>query len=225
MPSHQVVHRYFRVWNTGDTTLALEVLDPNRTDHAHPEVEGPADVQRAVMQIRATRPGLRFHIDTILGGDDLLSVVGGVGQGSRPDTMDSHLIWRVRLADGRMAEMWTYRLDAARNIADPGCRLLSAVRLLPLMPERIVLSIRRIHDSLCLLVRSWRGRSAADRTAAHRRDARMPTGDSRPGSVAAEGFPGGYFDVTRSSRTTDSAVSRCASCSARRVTREARTSR
>ncbi|EST18529.1 hypothetical protein M878_45245 [Streptomyces roseochromogenus subsp. oscitans DS 12.976] len=80
-------------------------------DHAHPEVNDPADVQRAVAQTYATRPGLRFYIDTILGNNDSLFVVGGVGHESRPDTIDSRLIWLIRLLDGQMAEMWTYRLS------------------------------------------------------------------------------------------------------------------
>ncbi|MER5665936.1 nuclear transport factor 2 family protein [Streptomyces mirabilis] len=112
-PSHQVVQRYFQMWNTGDISVAPEVLSPDWTDHAHPEVNGPADVQRAVTQTRATRPGLRFYIDTILGNDDLLSVVGGVGHESRPDAIDSRLIWLIRLLDGQMVEMWTYRLSTS----------------------------------------------------------------------------------------------------------------
>lgn len=52
-PSHHVVQRYFQMWNTGDTSIAPEVLSPDWADHAHPEVSGPADVQRAVTQIHA----------------------------------------------------------------------------------------------------------------------------------------------------------------------------
>lgn len=109
--SQEVVQRYFQMWNTGDTSFAQEGLSPDWTDHAHPEVKGPVDVQRAVTQTRAARPGLRFYIDTILGTDDLLSVVGGVGHESRPGDLDSRLIWLIRLLDGQMVEMWTYRLS------------------------------------------------------------------------------------------------------------------
>ena len=110
-PSHQVANHYFEMWNTGDTSIAPEVLSPDWTDHAHPDVSRPADVQRAVEQTRTARPGLRFRIETILGDGDLLSVIGGVGHESRPGEMDSRLIWLIRLADGRMTEMWTYRLS------------------------------------------------------------------------------------------------------------------
>ncbi|MFV5998383.1 nuclear transport factor 2 family protein [Streptomyces sp. NPDC056231] len=107
--SHHIVQRYFQMSNTGDTSIAPEVLSSHWADHAHPEISGPADVQRSVTHIHASRPGLRFHIDTILGTDDLLSVIGGVGHESHPGIIDTHLIWLIRLNDGQMAEMWTYQ--------------------------------------------------------------------------------------------------------------------
>ena len=110
-PSHRIARRYFHMWNTGDTSIASEILRSDWTDHAHPDVSGPADVQRAVEQTRAARPGLRFEIETILGEGDLVSVVGGVGHVGRPGEIDSRLIWLIRLVDGQMAEMWTYRLS------------------------------------------------------------------------------------------------------------------
>jgi hypothetical protein len=64
----------------------------------------------AVAQTRAARLGLRFHVEAVLGADDLVSVIGGVGHESRLGEFDSRLIWLVRLLDGRMVEMWTYRL-------------------------------------------------------------------------------------------------------------------
>ncbi|WP_031524834.1 nuclear transport factor 2 family protein [Streptomyces sp. NRRL F-5123] len=109
-PAHATVRRYFEMWNSGDISIAPDVLCPDWTDHAHPDLAGVADVQSAVTRIRTARPGLRFHVETVLGsGDELLSVVGGVGDASRPGVVDSHLVWLVRLRGGRMAEMWTYR--------------------------------------------------------------------------------------------------------------------
>jgi hypothetical protein len=103
-----VVTRYFDMWNTGDTTIADQILHPDWVDHAHPEVAGPAGVRQAVQTIRATGPGLRFTIHTILGDNDLIAVVGSVGQ-PQATTSPGHLIWLVRLVDGLMAEMWTYQ--------------------------------------------------------------------------------------------------------------------
>lgn len=109
--SKQVVARYFEMWNTGDSAIAHEVLSPDWVDHAHPEVVGPQGVQQAVENIRAAQPNLHFHIEALLADGDLVAAVGSVGP--RPGTADSatRLIWLVRLVEGRMAEMWTYRND------------------------------------------------------------------------------------------------------------------
>ncbi len=112
LPSRHVVARYFQMWNTGDTSIAVEVLSPDWVDHAYPEVTAPKGVQRAVEQIRAAQPGLCLQIDAILGDGDLVAVVGAVRQTS-PSALEpataSRLVWLVRLQDGRMAEMWTYQ--------------------------------------------------------------------------------------------------------------------
>src|SRR6266508_5743639 len=76
MDNRSVVARYFDMWNTGDTSIADQILHPDWTDHAHPEVAGPEGVQRAVQTIRAARPGLHFDIHSILGEDDLVAAVG-----------------------------------------------------------------------------------------------------------------------------------------------------
>jgi hypothetical protein len=104
-----VVARYFRMWNTGDPAIAPEVLSAGWVDHAHPEVTGPADVQRAVERLRATQPDLRFHIDAILGDGELIAAVGGVRRVAGAESPAGRLIWLVRLEEGRMTEMWTFR--------------------------------------------------------------------------------------------------------------------
>jgi hypothetical protein len=78
-------------------------------DHAHPEVTGPAGVKQAVQTIRAARPDLHFTIHSILGEDDLIAVVGSVGQPQPSTDSPGRLIWLIRLVDGLMAEMWTYQ--------------------------------------------------------------------------------------------------------------------
>jgi ketosteroid isomerase-like protein len=100
---HNPVTRYFDMWNTGDVSIAREVLSPQWIDHAHPEVDGIAGVEEAVRAIR----GLTFHIDSVLtkeGDENLVAAVGRVGA--------NRLIWLVRLGDGLMAEMWTYTTNA-----------------------------------------------------------------------------------------------------------------
>lgn len=107
LPSQQIAARYFEMWNTGDASIAAQILHPAWIDHAHPEVSGSHGVQQAVEQIRAAQPDLRFQIDAILGDDNLVAVVGAVSQTAQHPT--ARLVWLIGLKDGQMAEMWTYR--------------------------------------------------------------------------------------------------------------------
>lgn len=68
-------------------------------------------MEGAVERTRAARPDLRFDIRTMLCDGDLGAVAGVVHLGSDAEPSQSlvHLMWLIRLADGRMAEMWTYR--------------------------------------------------------------------------------------------------------------------
>lgn len=102
------IMRYFDMWNSGDTTIADQILHPDWVDHAHPEVTGPAGVQQAVQTIRAAHPNLHFTVHTLVGDNDLIAVVGSVGRPQQATT-PGHLIWLIRLTDGLMAEMWTYQ--------------------------------------------------------------------------------------------------------------------
>jgi ketosteroid isomerase-like protein len=104
-----VVARYFEMWNTGNSSTALEILSPVWVDHAHPEVNGPEGVRQAVGTIRAAQPGLQFRIEDILSGGDLIAAIGRVGTGPDDSRPGTRLIWLIRMDQGRMAEMWTYR--------------------------------------------------------------------------------------------------------------------
>ncbi|GAA1015605.1 hypothetical protein Aple_009310 [Acrocarpospora pleiomorpha] len=107
LPPQQIAARYFEMWNTGDVSIATQILHPDWIDHAHPEVSGPHAVQQAVEQIRAAQPDLRFQVDALLGNDDLIAVVGAVSQTAQHST--TRLVWLIGMKDGQMAEMRTYR--------------------------------------------------------------------------------------------------------------------
>lgn len=111
--SREIAARYFEMWNTGDASIAAEILSPGWVDHAHPEVAGPDAVRLAVERTRAAQPDLRFRIDAILGDGDLVAVAGSASIGSHASPPMSGLIWLIRLENGRMAEMWTYRNTAS----------------------------------------------------------------------------------------------------------------
>jgi predicted SnoaL-like aldol condensation-catalyzing enzyme len=105
----EVAARYFEMWNTGNASIAAEILSSEWVDHAHPEATGPQSVQQAVKQIRTALPGLRFQIPSILSDGDLVAVIGAVSRGGSAGEVPSRLIWLIRLEGGQMAEMWTYR--------------------------------------------------------------------------------------------------------------------
>jgi predicted SnoaL-like aldol condensation-catalyzing enzyme len=102
----QVVMRYFEMWNTGEVSIAHQLVHPDWTDHAHPDVKGPEGVRQAVDSIRHTRPDLCIRITAALGDGDLVAVVGEVSHDN--DSTASPLIWLIRIEDHRVAEMWTY---------------------------------------------------------------------------------------------------------------------
>jgi predicted ester cyclase len=97
----KIVARYFKMWNTGESAVAAEVLSADWLDHTHPEVTGPDGVRESVETIRAAQPNLRFDITAILADGDLVTAIGEVGT--------TKLVWVVRLDGDRMAEMRTYR--------------------------------------------------------------------------------------------------------------------
>jgi len=104
--AQDVVARYFRMWNTGDTTDVEEILAPTWIDHSHPGIRTPQDVAQAVRTLRTARPGLSFRIDALLGDHDQVAAVGAVhNDDAAPST---RLIWLVEVSEGRMTRMRTY---------------------------------------------------------------------------------------------------------------------
>lgn len=97
-----LVKRYIDMWNTGDVEVADEVLAPAWVDHAHPEVTGPESVKQAVQKIRAAFPDFCITIESMLSEGDLVALRGI----ARREGI-SRVMWFVRIADGKMSEMWT----------------------------------------------------------------------------------------------------------------------
>jgi predicted SnoaL-like aldol condensation-catalyzing enzyme len=97
-----LVRRYIEMWNTGKVEIADEVLAPTWVDHAHPEVTDPESVKQAVQKIRAAFPDFRITIESILSEGNLVAV-----RGTAQREGISRVMWFVRLANGKMEEMWT----------------------------------------------------------------------------------------------------------------------
>lgn len=102
-----LVRRYLEMWNTGNVQLADEVLAQTWIDHAHPEVNGSEGVKQAVHERRAALPGLHFTIESILSEGEMVALRGTIRFTQQGKEVVSRAMWFVRIADGRMVEMWT----------------------------------------------------------------------------------------------------------------------
>jgi predicted SnoaL-like aldol condensation-catalyzing enzyme len=102
-----LVRRYMEMWNTGNVELADEVLASAWVDHAHPEVTGPESVKQAVSKIRATSPDFRIVIESMLSEGDMVALRGTVLRTQQGKEVASRVMWFVRIANGKMVEMWT----------------------------------------------------------------------------------------------------------------------
>jgi hypothetical protein len=74
----------------------------------------PRWLARAACSRLSSRPGRLSRtsgskIDAILGDGDLVAAVGAASRGLRADEGATRLVWLIRLKDGQMTEIWTYR--------------------------------------------------------------------------------------------------------------------
>ena len=97
------VRGYLEMWNTGNVALADEVLAADWKDHAHPEVVGIDGVKQSVVVVRNAFPDFHITIEQIVAEDDLVAIRATVLRGGKT----SRGMWFVRVADGKMREMWT----------------------------------------------------------------------------------------------------------------------
>lgn len=102
-----IVRRYIEMWNTGHLALADELLAPTYVDHAHPEVTGPASVKQALQQFRAAFPDFRVTPEEMVSEADLVAVRATLRRTQQGKEVVSRVMWFVRIAQGRMAELWT----------------------------------------------------------------------------------------------------------------------
>jgi ketosteroid isomerase-like protein len=104
-----VVRRYLEMWNTGQAEVADEVLAPDWRDHNHPEVKSPADVKAALLKTHAAFPDFHIQFDSMLGDGENVAVQATIRRTQAGQPVTSRVAWFIRLAGGRMAEMWTYQ--------------------------------------------------------------------------------------------------------------------
>ncbi len=102
-----IVRRYVEMWNTGNEALADEVLASTYIDHAHPETVGPESVKQALKKFRANFPDFTIKIEAIISEGDLVALRSTLRRTQQGSLIESGVIWLVRIANGKMAELWT----------------------------------------------------------------------------------------------------------------------
>lgn len=104
-----LVRHYIEMWNTGNVELADQILAPTWLDHAHPEVTGPDSVKQAVQEARIAFPDFHITIDFMMSEGDMVALRGTILRTQHGEKkLVSQVMWLIRIADGKMAEEWTY---------------------------------------------------------------------------------------------------------------------
>ncbi len=102
-----VVERYFEMWNTGEVAVADEILAVEYVDYAHPEVKGTSSVNQSVLRVRTIDPTFHIAIEFLIAEGDLVALRGRVQRTQQGQSIVSHVLWFVRVRDGKMIELWT----------------------------------------------------------------------------------------------------------------------
>lgn len=113
-----LVHRYLAMYDTGDTSVADDILAPDFVDHSHPELPpGPEPVKRMVADLRAAFPDAQTTVEAMICEGDIVAFrftlrgthTGGPFAGIPPSSKTLTLTGMdfIRVADGRIAELWS----------------------------------------------------------------------------------------------------------------------
>jgi len=107
--SARLVRRYFEMWNTGEGTVADEVLGPRYVDHAHPDVIGPAAARSIAPRFHKAHPDARMTFE-ILGADaEYVAVRNTIRKPSRDgQAVETTGTALFRIGGGRIVEQWSW---------------------------------------------------------------------------------------------------------------------
>ena len=107
-----LVVRYFDMWNTGEGSVADEVLGVTYLDHAHPEVLGPAALRSLVPRFRAANPDAAMAIEIAAVDDDFVAVRNAISRVVDGQRIESEGVALFRVVGGKLAEQWSCYPDA-----------------------------------------------------------------------------------------------------------------
>jgi predicted SnoaL-like aldol condensation-catalyzing enzyme len=106
--SKSLVRRYFEMFNTGEGTVADEVLSRQYVDHAHPDVIGPAAVRSIAPRFHKANPDARMTPE-ILGADaEYVAVRNTIRKTKGGETVEVSGTALFRIGGGRIVEQWSW---------------------------------------------------------------------------------------------------------------------
>ncbi len=112
-----LVLRYFEMWNTGDGSIADQVLGPTYLDHAHPEVLGPAALRSLVPRFRTANPGAAMRVEIAAADDEHVAVRSSISRVVDGEVTESDGVALFRVADDKLVEQWSWYPDAELELA------------------------------------------------------------------------------------------------------------
>jgi len=102
-----IVKKYFEMWNTGNTSLADEVLSLSYIDYSHPEIKETESVRQSVIKIRGAYPDFHITLETMICEGDIVAVMGNISRTQEGEKVIFNIMWFVTLANEKMTALRT----------------------------------------------------------------------------------------------------------------------
>lgn len=114
--STALVLRYFEMWNTGQGTLADDLLGPTYVEHTHPSFLGPAAARALVPRLHGLYPAMIVSVEIVLASAELVVARTTI----EPADVDGHPdgpgrgMAMFRIVGGKLAEQWNWYAPPGR---------------------------------------------------------------------------------------------------------------
>jgi predicted SnoaL-like aldol condensation-catalyzing enzyme len=106
--SARLVRRYFEMWNTGEGSVADEVLGPRYLDHAHPHVIGPAAARSIAPRFHKAHPDARMTFELVGADAEYVAVRRRMRKTRDGEAVEVSGPALFRIGGGRIVEQWSW---------------------------------------------------------------------------------------------------------------------
>jgi ketosteroid isomerase-like protein len=103
-----LVRRYFEMWNTGEGSVADEVLGPRYLDHAHPHVIGPAASRSIAPRFHRAHPDARMTFELVGADAEYVAVRRRMRKTRDGELVEVAGAALFRIGGGRIVEQWSW---------------------------------------------------------------------------------------------------------------------